>query len=63
LVAINASVTPGGVTPATLLGEEERGVVAVMMTGGVHMSARRGVSWVPVRVLLEWAAGWLLVLG
>jgi hypothetical protein len=39
-VAINASVTPGGVTPATLLGEEERGVVMEVMTGGSHLSAR-----------------------
>jgi hypothetical protein len=37
--------------------------VVAVMTGGVHLSVRRGVSWVPVRELVRWAAGWLLLLG
>jgi hypothetical protein len=57
MVAINASVTLGGVTPATLLGG---GVVAVM-TGGVQRSVREGVSWVPVREFASWAAGSFLL--
>jgi hypothetical protein len=34
-----------------------------VMTGGSRLSARGGVSWVPVRELARWAAGWLLLLG
>jgi hypothetical protein len=61
LVVIQGVGNARGSNSGDVTGRGREGGVMMVMTGGAHLSARRGVSWVPVRVLLEWAAGSFLL--